>query len=179
MSNEALLESLIAEVKKTNKLLTASLNNSESSDIPADAEALDIQELCELAGVAQGGTAQAHRMITLTAKQNETIVITHYAIYTDALNADEVEFIPLLQDNRALRFHGRPNDPLKPTKYSLTVGLCPDLSEQSLRRALITLAPLQTLTWDAYNYSNDVRPMGVRMKGYIRSLSKVKENLSR
>ena len=178
-NEETLLNELLSEFKILNKRISSLLVNNEMSEIPSDAESLDIQELCDIAGTDIGNTPVSHRLMTLKAKENETIVITHYAIYTDALNASDVEFIPLLNDNRTLKLHGRPDDALKPKKYSMSVGLCPDLSEQSLRRALITLAPLQTLTWDVFNYSSNARPMGVRVKGYVRSLSKVKENLSR
>lgn len=176
---EDLLNEILGEMRLLNKRVSSLLSNGEMSEIPSDAETLDIQELCEVAGTESGVSPVAHRLMTIKAKENETIVITHYAIYTDALNASDVEFIPLLNDNRTLKLHGRPDDASKPKKYSLSVGLCPDLSEQSLRRALITLAPLQTLTWDVYNYSSNSRPMGVRVKGYVRSLSKVRENLSR
>lgn len=175
-TQEEILQGLLTEQKKLTKIVTALLKNQEVDSIPSDAESFDIQQLCEV----EKNTTSPFRMLTLKAEQNEQIVITHFAIYTDALVADEIEFIPKLNGNRCLRFHGRPDSPTEPTVYKLNLGLSPDLSENSLRRALITLSPLQILTWDVLNNSTtDSRPMGVRLKGYKRSLVKVVDSLNR
>lgn len=134
--------------------------------IPKNAESLDIRKLCEIATSTKEGD-----FITLEAKGSQEIIVTQYATYTDAELADDVEFFFDLNGNRQLRYHGTPDDPTKPKRYAIDLGLAPDLSNNALINCYIVIKPTQKLTIKVSNNSDTFeRPMGVRLVGYVNNI---------
>jgi hypothetical protein len=170
MDNENTL--ILNELRKISSLSKSLLEFHETQNLPPDAESIDIQKLCNV-----DKSTDNFLFMSLKAKENEQIVITHYAIYTDALDATKISFVPRLNGSRCLRYHGVPNDNANPTAWNLTLGLCPDLSENSLRKALLILKPNQKLEWFVSNFDTaNSLPMGIRIKGYSRTLAKITES---
>lgn len=87
---------------------------------------------------------------------------THYAVYTDGLDASLVSFLPLVN---GVRVYGQHGDPMNNLKISL--GLAPDLSDNSLIVGTLNLKPEDRIIWRVTNSSVVPVAMGVRMVGYI------------
>lgn len=140
------------------------------TNIPPNAESVNILELCELAP----NSSVFDTMLTLKAKASEKIIITHYAIWTDAEDAGEIEFRFEINGNPIYRFHGRPNDANAPTRYTNNIGIAPDLSNIALIEGYAVLDPLKELKVKVINRApdaTDIRPVGVRLVGYIDSIN--------
>jgi hypothetical protein len=132
--------------------------------IPKHAESLDVRILRDVAK----NTTDRERLVTLKAKEGETIYIIAYALYTDAEFAKDVEFFIEKNKNRVLRYHGIPNDSNDPKSYHLSLGVSPNLDASALIPCQIVLQPNQELTVDVVNCQEFVdSPMGVRLYGYV------------
>ena len=146
--------------------------------IPKDAEPLDIKDLCELApNMSDFGT-----LMTLKANKAEQIVITHYAVWTDAEDANEIEFRFDIENNPLYRLHGRPNSPTDPTKYTINLGISPDLSNLALVPAYAVVSPEKYLRVRVINRATDsvdIRPVGVRLVGYSESIGRRSQGVIR
>ena len=143
--------------------------------IPKNAESLDIEKLCEVKRNTEKGI-----FMTLKAPRSQEIIITHYAIYTDAEDPDEIEFFFDLNGNKQLRYHGVPDDSEDPKRYSLNLNLAPDLSNNALKSCYIVIKPTQTLTVKVKNSSSQFdRPMGARLVGYVNNLDARKDKAIR
>ena len=85
-----------------------------------------------------------------------------YGIFNDGDDAVNYKFLPEIDGNRVMRYHG---DPLN--FFKMDLGLAPDLSNSALIPCQLALAPRQTLTWRIWNNSGVITSMGVRMVGYF------------
>lgn len=112
--------------------------------------------------------------INYKAKTNETIILTNYAIYTDAENANEVEFFVEVSGRKQLGDHGRPypgSDGFD-NKWKLNIGVSPDLSNAALIPCYIVIKPNDIFKVTGINLSTSLKkPMGVRFVGYKDSIS--------
>lgn len=125
---------------------------------PAGAESVDIRRLINVPA-GQVGELEVMRFQALTA---QAVVWYKYGIFTDALDASLVEFIPRINGNRILRYHG---DPQNNFRLSLSVG--PNLGDDSMIVTQVYMKPNDVLTWHVKNLDAVINPMGVRMMGYI------------
>jgi hypothetical protein len=132
--------------------------------IPEGAESLDISKVIEI----EKNTIDPETIITLQAKEGETIVIIAYAIYTDAEFASTINFFFKKNGGNALRYHGTPDDPVSPKSYDMNLSLAPDLKNDALKNCQIQLTPRDTLEISVVNCIDDLDiPMGVRIVGYV------------
>ena len=123
---------------------------------PEGADTFDIERLVTL----DAGATEA--VISYTALESQTIRFIRYGVFTNVVLGDNVRFLPTINGNRILKFHG---DPMNDFAIYLSVG--PDLTENSLRQCDVTLSPGQTLQWVAKNLSGAKAEFGVRMRGYL------------
>lgn len=123
---------------------------------PEGAQTVDIRKVCL---VAPGAT---ETILTFTAPQGSVTRFTHYGVFNDGLIETDFQFIPTVNERRIFPYHGDPND-----SYRISLGLGPDLTNNSLIEATLALAPGQVLKWIAVNNSAVAVTMGVRMKGYL------------
>lgn len=91
-----------------------------------------------------------------------TTVFYRYVLFTDAVNAANIEFVPTIDGNRILAYHGDPNNQYK---MNLSIGI--DLAEESSIPCQIFMQPGQILAWRVINNAPNPVSMGVRMMGYI------------
>lgn len=132
--------------------------------IPKGAESVDVRILQEI----PRNTLDRQRLVTLKAKQGESIFIIAYAMYTDAEFAKDIEFFFKQDKSRILRYHGVPNDELNPTAYNMSLGVSAYLDNAALIPCQIVIGAGQELTIDVVNCDPDLdTPMGVRLFGYV------------
>lgn len=124
---------------------------------PEGAETLDMRRLA----VMNAGEVN-YTLFSFTCPEGATTMLYSYAIFTDAINAADILFLPLLDGQRILGYHGDPADNFK---INLAVGA--DLAQQSLIPCQIFMQPKQKLTWVLSNSGAQPASMGVRMVGYI------------
>lgn len=147
--------------------------------IPDGAESLDIADICEVAK-ALTPDEDPFKILTLKPTKGEEFYILQYGLYTDAELSADVEFWLKVNGKKALRFHGRPDSPTNPTKYTLNYGLSPDLSNNGLKACQILLTPNDTFTVEAINRNEDIAiPMGVRVVGYVLNSNQKSSKLVR
>ena len=148
--------------------------------IPESNEGIDIVENCELERATGNASEDLTRLITLRPNQAEEFFITHYALYTDLEDAEDIEFFFKVNGKRVLRFHGRPDDAFNPTRYILNVGLGPDLSNDTLKNCQIHLTPNDTFTIEVETRNSRITaPVGVRLVGYILNENQKSARLKR
>lgn len=132
--------------------------------IPEGAESLDQSRVVNVLR----NTTVEQTIISIIADESETIVITHYALYTDVELAKDIEFWVKKNGGKQLQHHGTPNDPINPTHNKLTLSIAPDLKNDSLKNCQIQLLPKDKLTVSLVNCLVDLDvPMGIRIVGYI------------
>lgn len=125
---------------------------------PAGAESVDVRKLINVPA------NQLTELLVLSFKAQTAQAATFYkyGIYTDALDATLVEFIPRINGQRVLRYHG---DPQNNFKLNLSVG--PDLSDGNMIPCQLYVKPNDIITWHVKNLDAVVVPMGVRLTGYV------------
>jgi hypothetical protein len=101
-------------------------------------------------------------------------IITAYGVYSDAQFAAETEFVPLLNSRRVFPYHGTPTDINNPQvlPYRISLGLGPDLSNESMIECNLRIQDNQKFEWLISNLSIVPQVLGVRFKGYLRSIGK-------
>jgi len=95
-------------------------------------------------------------------KTGDDFVLTHYAIFNDALLTSDAWFTPRVDGNRILQYHGDPMDDFK-----ISLGRTPDLSNDALIESNIRLKKGRKITWTVTNSGAVDVDMGLRLKGYI------------
>ena len=138
-------------------------------NIPASGQSLDIRRVVD----ASAGTTSA-MLINFQPPRGMEAIITAYGIYTDAALAVDTEFVPLLNGTRVFPYHGTPTDINNPNKipYRISLGLGPDLSNESMIECNLRIQDTQTFQWFITNSSALSQVMGVRFKGFLRSIGK-------
>lgn len=138
-------------------------------NIPSSGQSLDIRRVVE----ASAGTTNA-LLINFQPPKGMEAIVTAYGIYSDAALAVETEFVPLLNGTRVFPYHGTPTDINNPNKipYRISLGLGPDLSNESMIECNLRILETQTFQWYITNSSLLSQVMGVRFKGYLRSIGK-------
>jgi len=138
-------------------------------NIPASGQSLDIRRVVE----ATSGTT-SELLINFQPPKGMEAIITAYGVYSDAQFAIETEFVPLLNGTRVFPYHGTPTDINNPQKlpYRISLGLGPDLSNESMIECNLRIMENQTFQWFITNSSIVSQVMGVRFKGYLRSVGK-------
>lgn len=138
-------------------------------NIPASGQSLDIRRVVD----ASAGTTSA-MLINFQPPRGMEAIITAYGVYTDAELAIHTEFVPLLNGTRVFPYHGTPTDINNPNKipYRLSLGLGPDLSNESMVECNLRILDTQTFQWYITNSSLLSQVMGVRFKGFLRSIGK-------
>lgn len=142
----------------------AAEGNSEAQSVefprhlytPEGAQTVDIRKVCL---VAPGDT---DAILSFTAPQGAVTRFTHYGIFNDGALEDDFQFIPTVNGRRAFPFHGDPQE-----NFRISLGLGPDLTNNSMIEATIALNPGETIAWTAQNGSAVPVTLGVRMKGYL------------
>lgn len=124
---------------------------------PVTAQTIDIKNAFSVSA----GTTD-FLVLRFEAPEGSITRFTHYAIVNDGLAAADFDFYPRVDNNRIYRYHG---DPL--SDFRIYLGTGPDLGNESLVSALITLQPRQVLTWHVTNRSAVDTLMAVRMVGYV------------
>jgi len=129
---------------------------------PFGTDSLDLRNLIDVPANTVNQT-----YFEFKAPKSSNVVITHYAVFTDILLAQNVEFIPRVNGNRVLRYHGDPNN-----NFRINLSVSVDLSGNALIPCEILLQAGQTLSWAFSNNSGAPAPMGVRIVGYVDSITK-------
>jgi hypothetical protein len=157
-----------AGVADSFKALTEKLNNP-FINIPQTGQSLDIRRVVE----ASTGTTDTLLMKFIPPVGTEAI-ITAYGVYSDAQFATDTEFMPLLNGVRVFPYHGTPRDINNPhiLPYKISLGLGPDLSNESMIECNLRIQEGQVFEWYITNSSSVAQVLGVRFKGYLRSISK-------
>jgi hypothetical protein len=123
---------------------------------PEGAQTIDIRKVCL---VAAGDTDE---ILRFKAPQGSITRFTHYGIFNDGALEDDFQFLPLVDGRRAFPYHGDPAE-----DFRISLGLGPDLTNNSMIEATLALSPTQEIVWSAVNNSAVAVTMGVRMKGYL------------
>jgi hypothetical protein len=135
---------------------------------PNGAESLDIRRLINV----PAGQVTELLILSFTADKSQAVTFYKYGIFTDALDASLIQFIPRINNKRILRYHGDPQDDFK-----LNLSLGPNLNESNMIPTQLYLKPGDTITWHVLNLDVVINPMGVRMTGYI-DLTKRRKTMS-
>jgi hypothetical protein len=138
-------------------------------NIPSSGQSLDVRRVVQ----ASAGTLNA-LLINFQPPPGMEAIITAYGVYSDAQFAIETEFVPLLNGTRVFPYHGTPRDINNPRvlPYKISLGLGPDLSNESMIECNLRIQDSQVLEWYITNSSIVDQVMGVRFKGYLRSIGK-------
>jgi hypothetical protein len=146
--------------------------NSPFINLPKNAESIDIRRVSD----ATAGTFEELFLSYQPPKGFEAI-ITGYGIFSDAQFAISTEFIPKVNGSRVFPYHGQPRDVTNPRilPYKICLGLGPDLTDVSLVECSLRLKETDLLTWQLTNASIVSQTMGVRFKGYLRSINEARD----
>jgi hypothetical protein len=138
-------------------------------NIPASGQSLDIRRVVS----ASAGTINA-LLLNFQPPPGMEAIITAYGVYSDAQFAIQTEFVPLLNGRRVFPYHGTPTDINNPQilPYKIALGLGPDLSNESMIECNLRIQENQRFEWYISNTSIVEQVLGVRFKGYLRSISK-------
>jgi hypothetical protein len=138
-------------------------------NIPSSGQSLDIRRVV----AASPGTISA-LLINFQPPPGMEAIITAYGVYSDAQFAFQTEFVPLLNSRRVFPYHGTPTDINNPQvlPYRISLGLGPDLSNESMIECNLRIMENQKFEWYITNTSVVEQVLGVRFKGYLRSVSK-------
>jgi hypothetical protein len=97
------------------------------------------------------------------------VYITQYGIFNNGLLESQFSFLPTLNNRRIYPYHGNPLNTLVPGNFLISLGLAPDLSDESLINGYLVMNPPDRLRWTASNMSAVPTAMGVRVVGYVDS----------
>jgi hypothetical protein len=137
--------------------------------VPSYAQSLDVRRVVE----ASSGTTN-DLLIKFQPPAGMEAIITAYGIYTDAQFAIQTEFVPTLNGRRVFPYHGTPVDLNNPRRipYRLSVGVGPDLSNENMIECNLRILENDVFEWRITNASSVVQVLGVRFKGYLRSINR-------
>lgn len=146
--------------------------NTPFVNLPKNAESLDIRRVSD----TTAGTFEELFLSYQPPKGFEAI-ITGYGIFSDAQFAISTDFIPKVNGSRVFPYHGTPRDVNNPRvlPYKIDLGLGPDLTDVSLIECSLRLKETDTFTWQLTNASPVTQVMGVRFKGYLRSVNEMRD----
>ena len=125
--------------------------------IPENAQSVDLRRVDSV------NPATTIEIIRFTCPQSTVVRFIGYGVFSDATNFGVIGFLPLVNGNRILPFHGDPQNGFK-----IGLGLAPDLSNNSIIQCSIKLSPGDLLQWYATNGDPILNnTLGVRMVGYV------------
>lgn len=169
-------ERLIKEIEHLRRVIEATningkdgtkVNAVEFPDhlyIPKSAESVDIRNLASLA------SAETFEILRFQCPGGAKALFIGYALFNDALLFSEVEFIPRVNGQRILPYHGTPiGNNTQQGSYRMSLGLAADIANSALIQCVVGLNPGDVLTWTAINNAAVDVVMGVRMSGYLYS----------
>lgn len=139
-----------------NRSIVPEIQLPANMHLPAGSQSLDLRNLFD---VTAGTTVRA---IDFTIPSGAIAQITHFGVFNDGLLASDYDFYPRVDGRRIYVYHGDPLD-----RFRIYLGTAPDLSNDSLFHAPITLQAGQRLTWDMENRAAVDTSLGVRVVGYI------------
>lgn len=124
--------------------------------IPEGAQSVDIRRV---ANVPAGSQTD---LIIFTGPPGKKIKFISYAVFSNALIATTVKFVPTVNGARVFPFHGDPQ-----LNFTIDLGLGPDLTNNSLIDGQLDIQPGQVLKWTFFNNALVDIAAGIRMKGYV------------
>lgn len=125
---------------------------------PRNVASFDARKVCSIDPTGTG----RYELFRFQVPQGACLVLTHYAIYSDALDASLISFSPEVDGNRVWPYHGDPS-----SNFKMNLGLAPDLSNVALIEGNMILQPGQTFVWWLTNTQTVPAIMGARLKGYF------------
>lgn len=160
-SHKELLE-IARRTADTQKKILEKLSSKPEISFPHILYAPEGSQTVDLRNLADVDPASEFTLIDFVAPEGGNTQITHFGIFNDGLLASDFDFFPRIDGRRIYTFHG---DPLN--QFRIYLGVAPDLGNDSLFQATVTMQPGQRLTWVAENRSAVVTSMGVRVVGYV------------
>lgn len=156
----ALINPLMAIQKLGESILNALANRikivfPENYYPPVGSETVDFRALESVAAGIE------FELFKFTCPEGMTFRFSKYALFTDILLAVDVDFIPLIDGNRILRYHGDPN-----FNFKMNLAIGPDLSDNCCIPCDFELRSGQTLSMVVKNNSATPSPVGARFFGY-------------
>lgn len=138
-------------------------------NIPQSGQSLDLRRVVEASPMTVNAL-----LLNFQPPPGMEAIITAYGVYSDAQFAAQTEFVPLLNGRRVFPYHGTPTDINNPQllPYRISLGLGPDLSNESMIECNLRIQDNQTFEWYISNTSTVAQVLGVRFKGYLRSIGK-------
>jgi hypothetical protein len=132
---------------------------------PEKAIGIDIRRAC----IVPAGTSVDELLMRFVCPQGSVARFISYALYSDALFFNDIEFIPRVNGSRVFPYHGTPVDiPGSDQQYfKMALGLGPNLSNANLIGGELTLQPGQVIEWYCKNIATVDTVLGVRMVGYF------------
>ena len=127
--------------------------------MPEAVAGVDMRKVCT---IIAGSVKQS--LFSFVCPVGNTIRFLSYGIFSDALSSADTEFIPTVNGNRIFPYHGDPSN-----NFKMSLGLAPDLSNNSLIPCQLQLNPGDKLEWFVTNIAAIDTFMGVRMVGYLDS----------
>lgn len=136
-------------------------------NIPSNGQSLDIRRVVEITSGSIG-----ELLLNFTPPKGMEAIITAYGIYSDAQFASQTEFIPTVNGSRVFPYHGTPTNVNDSSvlPYKISLGLSADLSNESMIECNLRLQETQKFQWHITNTSTVTQILGVRFKGYLRSV---------
>lgn len=128
---------------------------------PEGSDQFDIR----VAGTLTPGSTET--LMSFKADTSQTVRMIRYGMYTNILQAANVDFYPTLNGSRILKYHGDPND-----DFRLNFSVGPDLTENSLIPCDILVRPGEVIAWKVTNRGTVSANIGVRMRGFLVNDSK-------
>jgi hypothetical protein len=134
---------------------------------PERAIGIDIRRAC----IIPANTAVEELLMRFVCPQGSVAKFLTYALYSDALFFNDIEFTPRVNGSRVFPFHGTPVDipGSNGTQqyFKMALGLGPNLSNANLIGGELTLQPGQVIEWYCKNIATVDTVLGVRMVGYF------------
>lgn len=143
---EAILNALTARIK---------ISFPENYFPPVGAETVDFRALESIDANA------TFTLFSFKCPDGMTFRFSKYAIFTDILLANNVDFVPMIDGNRILRYHGDPDN-----NFKMNLAIGPDLSDNCCIPCDFELRSGQTFEIKAMNGSAVKAPIGARFFGY-------------
>lgn len=131
---------------------------------PKGATSVDIRKVCTILPNAPTG----EMLMSFKAPEGSYTRFIAYGVFCDAQFENKVAFLPLLDGARVFPYHG---DPM--ANYRIALGLGPDLGDPYMIGCQLQLSPGQTIEWWVFNSDTVPVMLGVRMKGYFDTGSKL------
>lgn len=124
--------------------------------IPSTGQSVDISNLIS---VDPGQTVE---ILRFTAPLGVATKFIGYTLYTNAINFDDVAFVPTVNGSRVFPYHGNPQANMK-----LALSITGDLGQNGIRWAQLNMQPNDVLRWTITNSGTSPFAAGVRMIGYV------------